>query len=169
MKNRRDAAYWIRHLDLRQHPEGGYFRETYRSDESIHQASLPKRFNSDRNFSTAIYYLLKSGEFSSFHRIKSDEVWHFYEGDPLVLHVINADGAYSKILLGRDVVNGEILQYCIRHGDWFAAEIKYDGLYALVGCTVAPGFDFTDFELAVPKDLLQLFPLHSELISRLTL
>jgi predicted cupin superfamily sugar epimerase len=162
------ARAWIDHLELKPHPEGGYFRETYRSPETIARAHLPERFGGDRAFSTAIYYLLQAGDFSAFHRIKADEGWHFYDGAPLTVHVLGAGAAYSAIKLGRDLARGELPQAVVRAGDLFAAELEGPAGYTLVGCTVAPGFDFADFEVPPRHELLALYPQHKELIQRLT-
>lgn len=147
------------------HPEGGYFREIYRSPEIIPAGVLPKRFPGERNFSTAIYYLLRSGEYSSFHRIKSDEIWHFYDGSPLILHVIAPEGKYKKIVLGRNA-GREVLQYAVPSGHWFAAEVKNKKTFSLMGCTVSPGFDFNDFEMGKQHELLHAFPKMQKLIKR---
>jgi predicted cupin superfamily sugar epimerase len=159
----KDSAYWIGKLQLIKHPEGGYYRETYRAAESIPQGGLPPRFNGPRVFSTAIYFLLPSEECSALHRIKSDEVWHFHAGSPLTIHVIDQNGAYTQIKLG-----GDSFQAVVRAGCWFGATVDAHGSYALAGCTVAPGFDFADFELAKRADLLSRHPQHRAIIERLT-
>jgi predicted cupin superfamily sugar epimerase len=147
------------------HPEGGFYKENYVAKELIPQAAMPARFTGDRAFSTAIYFLLTEGNFSAFHRIKSDECWHFYEGDALLVHVINADGTYQLIKLGPNAKNGEVYQAIVPAGAWFASESL--GAYSFVGCTVSPGFDFADFELANKSLLMSLYPQHSLLIERL--
>ncbi|NCI46526.1 cupin domain-containing protein [Sediminibacterium soli] len=157
----------IRQLQLQPHPEGGYYRETYRAAETMAAASLPGRFTGDRVFSTAIYFLLEKGNFSAFHRIQSDECWHFYAGDPLQVHVIYPDGRYGLIRLGNDPVNGCSFQAVVPAGCWFASETALGGSYSLVGCTVAPGFDFADFELAKQAELLSAYPSHATVIRRL--
>ena len=103
------------------------------------------------SFSTAIYFLLQRGDFSAFHRIKSDECWHFYEGKTIIIHVINEAGEYAVIYLGRSIEKGEVYQAVVPAGAWFASEPGPGTDYALVGCTVAPGFDFRDFEMADKK------------------
>jgi predicted cupin superfamily sugar epimerase len=157
----------VQQLQLQPHPEGGYYRETYRSGEIIPQNGLPERFAGSRHFSTAIYFLLEQGNFSAFHRIQSDECWHFYTGDPLQVHVIDPEGKYTLIRLGNDIRNGEVFQAMVPAGCWFASETAPGGQFSLVGCTVAPGFDFADFELAKGDLLASLFPTHSGLIRRL--
>jgi len=157
------ASYWVKKLGLIKHPEGGYYRETYRSAELISQQGLPAQFSGTRAFSTAIYYLLPSNEISSLHRIKSDEVWHFYAGSQLTIHVIDEKGAYAQIKLGDDC-----FQAVVHAGCWFGATVDEPQSYALVGCTVAPGFDFADFEMAKRADLLAHYPQHHAIIERLT-
>lgn len=149
------------------HPEGGWYRETYRSQEVVTASALPHGFDGNRNLCTAIYFLLTKDAFSAFHRIRSDEMWHFYAGDGLVIHELSSDGSYTPHQLGADLSNGESFQTVIPAGSWFASEVKTGGEYALVGCTVAPGFDFRDFELAKADTLASDFPHHRMLIERL--
>ncbi len=165
-----DATFWIERLDLRPHPEGGYFRETYRAGETIAPPALPERFGGARAFSTAVYFLLTRDAFSAFHRIRSDELWHFYAGDAVTLVILDADGkgALTTASLGRDPVRGDSPQVVIPAGAWFAAEVASQGEFALVGCTVAPGFDFADFELGERVQLVQRYPHHRGVIERLT-
>ncbi len=155
----------ISQYNLMPHPEGGYFRETYRSDESIPESGLPSRFQGNRTFSTAIYFLLLKDLFSAFHRIKSDECWHFYEGDSLLVHVLHTNGNYELIRLGKNREEGEVYQAVVPAGAWFASETK--GEYSFVGCTVAPGFNFLDFELAKTAELKAQYPEFTGLIDRL--
>jgi hypothetical protein len=162
------ARRWIDALQLHRHPEGGYFRETYRSEETIAAASLPPRFGGDRAFSTAIYFLLEGEDFSALHRIKQDEVWHFYDGAALTIHVIDPAGNYSRILLGRNLEAGELPQAVVRAGCYFGASVSDSRSYSLVGCTVAPGFEFADFELADREELCRLYPQHRQIIEGLT-
>ncbi len=164
----RDAKFWIKHLGLERHPEGGFFRETYRSEETIPACAMPERYDGARPFSTAIYFLLSGNEFSAFHRIKSDELWHFYVGDCLSIHIIDHDGFYSKIRLGVDCTRGESLQAMVKGGCWFAASLDEPQSYALVGCTVAPGFDYEDFEMADKNELILRYPQYASIIARLT-
>jgi predicted cupin superfamily sugar epimerase len=164
----RDAGYWIEKLDLARHPEGGFYRETYRSTETIPMSALPCKYDGARPFSTAIYFLLCGEEFSAFHRIKSDELWHFYCGASLTIHLIDHAGAYSEIMLGSDYGKGESFQAVVKAGCWFGASLSDPHSYALVGCTVAPGFDYRDFEMANRKELIRRYPEHVEIIARLT-
>ncbi|MCC6847458.1 MAG: cupin domain-containing protein [Deltaproteobacteria bacterium] len=165
-----DAAFWIERLDLRPHPEGGYFRETYRAAARIAASALPPGFGGDRAFSTAIYFLLTRDAFSAFHRIRSDEVWHSYAGQGVTLAILEGGGGGCLTIakLGRDPARGELPQVVVPAGAWFAAEVASGGAYALVGCTVAPGFDFAEFELADRAALLAQHPRHRGVIERLT-
>ncbi len=164
---RQTAAFWIRRLRLKPHPEGGYFRETYRSPERLKTGRLPRRFKGPRAFSTAIYYLLKGTQFSAFHRIRSDELWHFYAGSGLTLHVLKG-GRLSRLRLGLRPKRGETPQAVVPAGAWFAATVNDPASYALAGCTVAPGFDFRDFEWGDRRRLIRRYPAHKSLIEQLT-
>jgi uncharacterized protein len=162
------AQYWINHLGLAPHPEGGYYSATYKSDLTIPQAALPGRFHGDRSASTAIYFLLAGKDFSALHRIAADELWHFYAGTSLIVSVIDANGNDSELRLGNQPEAGEVFQGVVRAGCWFGARLKDESGFALVGCTVAPGFEFADFELANRDDLVRTFPQHRMLIQQLT-
>ncbi|MEO8711287.1 MAG: cupin domain-containing protein [Parafilimonas sp.] len=161
-----DAAFYIEQLNLKPHPEGGYYKETYRSKGIIPVASL-KNFTGDRNYSTAIYYLLQQGNFSAFHKIKSDECWHHYAGNTLLIHVLYNNADYRCIKLGAAIDKDEVLQFIVPANTWFAAECAEKTSFVLAGCTVAPGFDFADFEMADKQNLLHEFPLHKKIISGL--
>jgi len=163
-----DLEQIIKSLNLIPHPEGGYFRETYRCEDIIPFYSSDNECIGSRNASTCIYFLLTSESFSAFHRIRQDEIWHFYDGSPLQLHLINSEGEHSLIKVGRGFERGEVPQVIVTTGSWFASEVVDEGSYSLIGCTVAPGFDFEDFELADRNTLLSDFPQHSEVIIRLT-
>jgi uncharacterized protein len=165
---RPDAAYWLDKLQLTRHVEGGAFREVYRSTLVIPRTSLPLFFEGDRTASTHIYFLLAAGQFSAFHRIAADEHWHFYFGDPLIVYEINHNGHLLTHRLGNDVSKGESFHTVINAGSWFASAPAEGSEYALVGCTVAPGFDFADFELADKEKLAEQYPEHAALIRRLT-
>lgn len=161
-----NAQYWLDHLQLSPHPEGGYFRATYKADLTIAQSALPYTFGGNRAASTAIYFLLEGKDFSAFHRIAADEVWHFYAGSSLVVYVIDAEGNASELHLGSDA--GEGFQAVVKAGCWFASRLKEPPGFALVGCTVAPGFEFEDFELATRSELIRVYPAHRKLIEELT-
>jgi len=162
------AQDWINHLKLQAHPEGGYFRESYRCKESLPAVNLPNRFDQAHSFSTAIYYLLEAPKFSAFHRIKQDELWHFYQGSAMTIHVITAAGEYQTLLLGNKPKQNQSFQHTVKAGDWFAASVNEPNDFALVGCTVAPGFEFADFELADRAQLSELFPQHKQIIKALS-
>jgi uncharacterized protein len=164
----RNAQYWIDSLQLARHPEGGYYRETYRSRTVVPRSALPGAFAGDRSASTAIYFLLRDDDFSAFHRIASDEMWHFYAGSALSVYVIDERGRASVIKLGLDPDRGEAPQAVVPAGCWFGSCLEEAGQFALVGCTVAPGFDFADFEMAERSSLLSAYPQHEGLIRRLT-
>jgi predicted cupin superfamily sugar epimerase len=165
---RHDAAYWMEKLQLSNHVEGGAFREVYRSELVIPRHSLPLFFQGDRSSATHIYFLLVKDQFSAFHRIASDEVWHFYSGDPLLVYEITHSGRLVTHCLGGDPEKAETFFTVVRAGSWFASALADTGEFALAGCTVAPGFDFADFELADRKALAGQYPQHAELIRRLT-
>ncbi|MCA0932383.1 cupin domain-containing protein [Lutimonas saemankumensis] len=158
----------LRELELLPHPEGGFYKETYRSDNSIEPYALPGSYKSSRNFCTAIYFLLTSDNFSAFHKIKQDEIWHFYGGSAISLHIITKEGAYEKHLIGADISKGEVPQFVVKGGDWFASEIEARDSFGLAGCTVSPGFDFEDFEMADRQDLIERYPDHARIITKLT-
>lgn len=155
-------------FNLLPHPEGGFYKETYRSDGVIRKDALPKNFSGDRNYATAIYFLLTSENFSAFHKIEQDEIWHFYDGSPLYVHVIDKEGNYTRHEVGIDIDAGQVPQLVVPAGCWFASSVKEEDSYSFVGCTVAPGFDFADFELANYETLAQEYPKHKEIIKKLT-
>ena len=164
----KDARYWIDALDLEPLPEeGGWYREVYRAAESIPADALPARFDGPRCFATQIYYLLPGDDISAFHRVRQDETWHFYEGDPLTLHTLDAEGTYARQRLGRAFPDAHF-QLTVPAGVLFAATVEAPGAFALVGCTVAPGFEFADFEAPPRADLLAQYPEHAAVIRRLT-
>jgi len=163
---RYNVAEWAQHLQLKKHVEGGWYSEVYRSSLQLPQSLLPE-FNGDRSACTHIYFLLEQGDFSAFHRIKSDELWHFYDGDGLVVYELDESGQLTEHKLGLDIANGFVPFCMIRKGSWFGSSVWSHGKFALVGCTVAPGFDFADFELAKANELSNQFPEHETLIARL--
>jgi predicted cupin superfamily sugar epimerase len=165
----------IEALQLTPHPEGGYYRQTYRAAGQIPAAALPSAYGGARAYATAIYFLLAGEDFSAFHRIRSDELWHFYCGSSLEISVIHPDGRYERIRLGSDLAAGEVFQAVVPGGCWFGACLVNPGserhgkrAYALVGCTVAPGFEFADFELADRQRLTEMYPMYRAIIRQLT-
>lgn len=157
-----NANYYITTLNLEKHPEGGYYKETYRSDEIV---SIDDR---KRNVGTSIYFLLESRDVSHFHKLKSDEIFHFHDGSPLEIYIIDSEGELTRHVLGLDIKKGEYPQILIPRGSIFGAEVINKNSFTLVGCTVFPGFSFEDFELLDRKYLLKLYPEHVEKIIKLT-
>jgi predicted cupin superfamily sugar epimerase len=157
-----NAEYWIAHLGLIPYrEEGGFFRQVYRSSDTL--TALPARYSGPRCASTSIYYLLKSGQCSRLHRLKSDEIWHFYAGSRLTLHIIEPGGRYTTSVLGPGA-----FQIVARAGDWFGATVNDPDSYSLVGCTVAPGFDIADHEMGDRAALQREYPQHHAIIEKLT-
>jgi uncharacterized protein len=157
----------IKQFNLQPHPEGGWYKETYKSNETIASNALPQRFLGSRAFSTAIYFLLEKGNFSAFHRIKSDECWHFYAGQALEVYIIHPGGELMIISLGDDIEKGHLFQYVVPANCWFASRTAKESQFSFTGCTVAPGFDFTDFELAKSEELITAYPQHEIVIKEL--
>ena len=155
-------------LHLEPHPEGGYFVETYRSDESIPGGSLPDRYLKARSLGTAIYYLLTPDTFSSMHRLNSDEAFHFYMGDPVEMLQLHPDGSGTVLTLGTDIVAGMRPQVIVPRGVWQGARLLSGGRFALLGTTVSPGFEFQDYESGQRDRLIDSYPQFREQISALT-
>lgn len=158
----------VTYLKLSPHPEGGFFRETYRSKGVMDLESPDSGLSAKRNFSTCIYFLLTSETFSAFHRICHDEIWHFYDGSPVRIYMLSATGEYSDIEMGRNIEKGEVPQFVIPGGTLFAAEVLSENDFTLVGCTVSPGFDYRDFELPDRNRLISEYPQHKGIITRMT-
>lgn len=162
------ASEIIETLGLIPHPEGGYFRETYRSQETIPGNHLPERFTADRSIATSIYYFLIDEDFTGFHRLKSEETWHHYIGEPIHLYIIDPEGNLIMRVLGPDLLSGQEPQITIPATNWFSAHVAGRQGYSLVGCTVAPGFDYSDYEEAIRKNLISKYPQHQDTINQLT-
>ena len=137
------SHFYINHFSLLPHPEGGYYKETFRSEKSFQFEG----FEGERSISTSIYFLLEKGQTSALHRIKSDEIWYFHDGQTLEIIEIDSNGNETIIRLGKDILNGEVLQHVVPAGIWFGARLAAHSEFCLVGCQVSPGFDFKDFEL----------------------
>jgi uncharacterized protein len=164
------AEFWIESLKLSPHPEGGFYRETYRSG-GLYAFAQNSSFNGVRSYATAIYYLLRDAECSKLHKINSDELWFFHEGDPLTIHVFPETGDPVSFILGHSPEDNQILQAWVPAGAWFGAcldDTTDTAHYALVSCVVAPGFDFSDFTFADRDALQQKFPPQADIIERLT-
>lgn len=157
-----NAKYWIDNLEMIAHPEGGYFKETYRSANSF----SPEGFSGTRNYSTSIYFLLEKNNVSHFHRIKSDEIWYYHAGASLSVYVIYPNGKMEELKIGPDLQNGEVLQAVVPANTIFGSTSKNE--YSLVGCMVSPGFDFSDFELFTTSELMEVYPQHESIIKILT-
>ncbi|TDQ11490.1 cupin domain-containing protein [Pedobacter metabolipauper] len=155
------SLYWIERYKMEPHPEGGYYRETYRSAQQIVSPAVKE----DRSACTSIHYLLENDDFSGFHRLWADEIWYFHLGAAVGLHLLSEDGTYQMIELSSGV-NG-MLSLAIPAGYWFAAELTGKRGFSLVSCAVAPGFDFRDFEMADKEKLNQQYPQHRDIIMRL--
>ncbi len=168
MDKLKEAEDIIKALNLFAHPEGGYFGEIYKSEEYVSADALPHRYDSGRSFMTSIYFLLKGDHVSAFHRLKSDEVWYFHSGGSLITHQITPVGVYKKEILGTNVSVGEKPQVIFYKNSWFGAELLDKESYALIGCAVAPGFEFADFELGKRENLISKYPHLEDLIVRLT-
>lgn len=163
-----NAQYWKARLKLESHVEGGAFKEVYRSSLMLPQSMLTDAHKGERSASTSIYFLLEYGQFSALHRIASDEIWHHYDGAVLTIYEIDEDGKLTKHLLGKNIDNGELPQVIIKANSWFGSRVEVEGGYTLCACTVAPGFDFADFELADEKTLSDQYPQYQDLIKSLT-
>ncbi len=153
----------IRRFGLLPHPEGGYYRETYRSTQTVSREGAEET----RSASTAIYYMLSDGAHSAWHRLKSDEIWHFYAGEPLNVHVLDEDGTLTTHRLGNALTHPDtVFQAVVLAGHWFAAQCEDPASFAVVGCTVAPGFEFSEFEVGSVDALQVRYPAHRALIAR---
>ena len=148
--------------------EGGYYVETYRALEKIAPAALPVRYTSERNFATAILYLLTPDTFSSLHRLAGDEIYHFYLGSPVTMLQLHPDGSSEVITLGQDILNGQCVQAVVPQSTWQGCFLSEGGEFALMGCTVTPGFEFNDLEPGRREELLEQYPNRRDLILKLT-
>lgn len=159
----------IEQLGLEPHPEGGYYKQVYKSEESIQEQYLPERFLGERVYATAIYFLLDQSTFSALHMINQDEIWHHYEGAPLEIVMINEDHEAKHVILGKDLDKGQKPMVVVPYGVYFGARLVDDKEdFSFVGCTVAPGFEFDDFVLARREDLLRDYPHHEDIIHAFT-
>ncbi|WP_153733434.1 cupin domain-containing protein [Sporosarcina obsidiansis] len=157
-----NAHEWIRNLELEPHPEGGFYKSTYRS------GFVSEFTQGERPLYTSIYFLLRSQDVSHFHRLQSDEIWYFHGGSSLTVHMITPDGQYEEVALGLDIKNGEVPQFIVSKHTIFGSSVKGENTFSLVGCMVSPGFDFADFELFDQEELLSQYPEYHEVIKKLT-
>jgi len=163
------VAEIIKTLGLKPHPcEGGFYVETYRSEETVAEEYLPERYSGTRSYGTAIYYLLTPETFSELHRLPTDEIFHFYLGDPVTQLRLRPDGSHETVTLGTDLSGGERPQAVVPGGTWQGSCLKPGGRFALLGATLAPSFDFADYEAGDRKRLIEEYPLETDLITRLT-
>lgn len=154
----------IEKYSMQAHPEGGFYAEMHRDSRMVNAEG----FNGQRSASTSIFFLLKEGQFSALHRIKSDEVWHFYAGEPLEIWEIERSGEMKCTLLGNPELEGATFLHVVKAGNWFGSRPARGSRFSFVGCTVAPGFDFQDFEMPDQNWFLQQFPNHSNVIKEMT-
>jgi uncharacterized protein len=161
------ADYFIQNLKMTAHPEGGFYKEIYASEENITSQELKVDFDGSRILWTSIYFLLRDGEVSNFHRLKSDEMWYYHSGSPLTIYMISPKGELTTEQLGLDIAHGEKPQVLVPKDYIFGSAMNHEG-YALVGCMVSPGFEFRDFELFKRTDLLEKYPQYEEIIKKLT-
>lgn len=162
-----DSISLLRKLQMEPHPEGGYFKETFRSQHTFSKTEL-NREGPERSYATSILYLLMGRDVSKMHRLQSDEIWYFHAGSGCFLHIISPEGEYEKVYLSLDVENGGIPQAVVPAGSWFGAEVADRRDFCLVGCAMAPGFDFADWEMGNGEELCQQYPQHAEWIRELT-
>lgn len=162
------AEYWIQCLDLKPHPEGGFFREVYRSVNNVFRNNLPKSISGDRRLATSIYYLLRSEDISKFHRLKSDEIWYYHFGSSIRIVMIDQEGVKRTLMLGTRVEKAEKPQVLIPAGTIFGAQLIDKNSFGLFGCVVVPGFEYDNFELFSREDLLQAYPRHADTIIKFT-
>ncbi|MEG1481080.1 cupin domain-containing protein [Clostridium sp.] len=157
-----DSKYYIKNLNMEKHPEGGYFKESFISNDSF------IKDGNNKILWTSIYFLLHTGEVSNFHRLKSDEMWYFHDGEALTIYMITPEGLLIEKKLGLNILNGEEPQILVPKGYIFGSAMNNNG-FSLVGCMVSPGFDFNEFELFERAELLSLYPEYIEIITRLTI
>ncbi|MEH7235145.1 cupin domain-containing protein [Bacillus sp. JJ1562] len=162
--NEKDAQFYISNLGLESHPEGGFYKQTFASDEMIDTEQ-----DKQRKLYTSIYFLLRSEDISHLHRLQSDELWYYHGGSPLTVHIIDESGEYKEMQLGLNLDKGEVPQVLVPKNSIFGSSVKKENTFSLVGCMVSPGFEFEDFELFTQDELLKEFPQHEEVIRKLAL
>ncbi|HEX9026147.1 MAG TPA: cupin domain-containing protein [Clostridium sp.] len=161
------ADYFVKNLEMIEHPEGGFYKEIFASAENISDRDLNVEFEGSRILWTSIYFLLRDGEVSNFHRLKSDEMWYYHSGSPLTIYMISPEGELTSEQLGLNIEKGEKPQVLVPKNYIFGSAMNNEG-YALVGCMVSPGFEFKDFELFERNFLLEKYPEYKETIIKLT-
>jgi predicted cupin superfamily sugar epimerase len=159
----------IRQLNLQKHPkEGGYFRETYRSPLSTPREQLPPAYSGPRSFSTAIYYLITPDSFSAMHCLPGEEIFHHYLGDPVEMLLLHADGRSEIVTMGKDLSRGHVPQVVVPASTWQGSRLIEGGSFALLGCTMSPGFDYADYQHGSREELMRRYPSQAQLIGALT-
>lgn len=158
-----EAKQWIEFLHMEKHPEGGYYKSSFTSINQMEFAA----HDGERPLYTSIYFLLRSEDLSHFHRLKSDELWYFHAGSALTVHMIDEEGEYRQERLGIGIADGGKPQVLVKKGSIFGSTVDSENSFSLVGCMVATGFDFKDFELFTQQQLMQDYPQHQEIIERL--
>lgn len=148
---------WIDMLNLKPHPEGGYYKEIIKSSHTL---------DDQNTMYTSIYFLLEKDNISHFHRIQSDEVWYYHAGQTLTVHIIHPDGSYEQVRVGPNIQEGDVLQALVPKNTIFASTVEGDNDFALVGCMCSPGFQFEKFELFTQEELLEDYPQHKEAIKK---
>ena len=161
------ADYFVKNLEMIAHPEGGFYKEIFASAENISDEDLNVEFEGSRILWTSIYFLLRDGEVSNFHRLKSDEMWYYHSGSPLTIYMISPEGELTSEQLGLNIEKGEKPQVLVPKDYIFGSAMNNEG-YALVGCMVSPGFEFRDFELFKRSFLLEKYPQYENAIIKLT-
>ncbi|MBN2350317.1 MAG: cupin domain-containing protein [Bacteroidales bacterium] len=159
-----NAQYWINTLKMEKHPEGGYYKEIYKSDIVLKEGCLPSQYSDRRICATSIFYLLPHNESLKFHQLRSDEIWYFHFGSGVSIHCINPDGSLETLKLGLDHDAGEKPQIVLKAGTIFKASVGSKNLFTLVGCMVSPGFIFDDLKIYAFEELIVLFPQHEDFI-----
>ncbi|MCG7346155.1 cupin domain-containing protein [Sporosarcina sp. ACRSL] len=165
--NSHDPQFFITKLGLIPHREGGYYKQSFHSSESISDQELTTDFDGKRMLYTSIYFLLTSKDISHFHRLKSDELWYYHAGSPLTIHVIDENGDYKEIKLGLNLDKGEVPQALVPKGTIFGSSVMEPDTFSLVGCMVSPGFEYKDFELFTQQELLEQYPQHKDVILKM--
>lgn len=167
MNQQHDAQYYVSRLGLEPHPEGGYYKRTFESEEQTSDQELSVQFEGTRKLYTSIYFLLGSKDISHLHRLKSDELWYYHAGSALTIHVIDENGEYKEYKLGTNLDEGEVPQVLVPKNSIFGSSVMKEDTFSLVGCMVSPGFEFRDFELFTQAELLSKYPQHKDVIMKL--
>lgn len=164
---KRDAQYYVSKLGLEPHPEGGFYKRTFASEEQVTDEELSVTYEGKRKLYTSIYFLLTTEDVSHFHRLKSDELWYYHAGSSLTVHILHEDGTYEEIKLGLNLEQGEVPQALVPKNSIFGSSVMEEDAFSLVGCMVSPGFEFRDFEMFTQAELLAKYPQHEEIIMKL--